>query len=101
MFDMGVDAFLKQINRRCESCGDSNEEWNIHINPEGAYGGIPAVSETNAIQSVMPVVVFSCKHCGFIRMHTAESIQRMIEVQKAFENQPATMCEREGSCTES
>ena len=99
MFDMGIDAFLKQINRRCESCNNEGEDWNIHVNPEGAFGGIPAVHpETYAISSVMPVVVFSCKNCGFIRMYTAESIQKMIEIQKAMENQPPTMCEREGSC---
>lgn len=99
MFDMGVDAFLKQVNRQCESCGDPNEEWNIHVNPEGAYAGIPAVNDNNyAIEQMMPIVVFSCKNCGFIRMYTAESIQKMIEIQKALENQPPRMCELEGDC---
>ena len=99
MFDMGMDAFLKQINRRCESCNNEGEDWNIHVNPEGAYGAIPAVTADKlTIVSVMPVVVFSCKNCGFIRLHSAESIQKMIEIQKALENQPPSMCEREGDC---
>lgn len=98
MYDMGIDAFFQKINRRCESCGDEKEDWNIHVNPEGAYGGIPAVTETYQVASVLPVVALSCKSCGYIRLYTAESIQKMIDIQKAMENQPPRMCELEGSC---
>jgi len=94
MFDMGIESFFKTINRRCESCNDEAEDWNVHVNPANAYGGIPAVDANGgAIVSVMPVMVMSCKHCGYIRMYAADQIQKMVDIQNALENQPKRMCE--------